>query len=123
MTQHYRPVIAHIERYGALREKGRVEELTEIGALMQMNYRRIGGKWYEETTRWCRKMLKDEKIHFLATDMHNTKARKPSTQGAEVWMAKHLDSIYMKKLCYKNALKLIKQNTQRRENDKYGKYA
>ena len=66
-------------------------------------------------------MLKDEKIHFLATDMHNTKARKPSTQGAEVWMAKHLDSIYMKKLCYKNALKLIKQNTQRRENDKYGK--
>jgi len=34
-----------------------------------------------------------------------------------------LDSIYMKKLCYKNALKLIKQNTQRRENDKYGKYA
>ena len=123
MTQHYCPVIAHIERYGALREKGRVEELTEIGALMQMNYRRIGGKWYEETTRWCRKMLKDEKIHFLATDMHNTKARKPSTQGAEVWMAKHLDSIYMKKLCYKNALKLIKQNTQRRENDKYGKYA
>ena len=81
MTQHYRPVIAHIERYGALREKGRVEELTEIGALMQMNYRRIGGKWYEETTRWCRKMLKDEKIHFLATDMHNTKARKPAHRG------------------------------------------
>ena len=34
MTQHYRPVIAHIERYGALREKGRVEEYIYEKALL-----------------------------------------------------------------------------------------
>lgn len=123
VMQHYRPILAHIERYEVLREKNRVQELTKIGALMQMNYRRVGGKWYEETTRWCRKMLREENIHFMATDMHNTKARKPGTTGAEAWMEKHLDTIYIRKLFYKNAQKLIKQNTQRRENDKYGKYA
>ena len=105
----YQPILAHIERYEVLREKCRIEELTEMGALMQMNYRRIDGKWYEETTRWCRKMLREGKIHFLATDMHNTKTRKPMTDGAEVWLKKHLEKQYIAEICYKNARKIIKQ--------------
>lgn len=103
VLEGYRPILAHIERYGALREPGRVEELEDIGAYLQMNYRRIGGKWYEETTRWCRKMLKEEKIHFLATDMHDLKYRYPATTDAEVWMYKHLERKYMKKICFQNA--------------------
>lgn len=104
----YKPILAHIERYGCLRENGRVEELIDEGACMQMNYRRIGGKWYEETTRWCRKMLKEENIHFLGTDMHNTKDRKPDTLEAEIWMEKHLDKEYIREICYKNVLEIIK---------------
>ena len=106
-TKGYAPILAHIERYPALREKDRVDELIETGARMQMNYRPVGGKWYSETTRWCRKMLKEEKIHFLSTDMHNMKSRKPDTRGAEAWMEKHLDRIYMRAVCYKNAQKII----------------
>lgn len=98
LTQYqYRPVLAHVERYDVLRKKGRPEELIDMGALFQMNYRRISGKWYEETTRWCRKMLKQEKIHFLGTDMHNTKERRPSIDAAYVWMSKHLETSYIKK--------------------------
>ena len=74
---------------------------------MQMNYRPVGGKWYAETTRWCRKMLKENKIHFLSTDMHNMKARKPDTREADAWMEKHLDRIYMRAVCYKNAQEII----------------
>lgn len=103
----YTPILAHFERYTALREQGRVEELIQAGALMQMNYKPIGGKWYEETTRWCRKMLKENKIHFLSTDMHNMKARKPDTKEADAWMEKHLDRIYMRAVCYKNAQEII----------------
>lgn len=104
----YRPILAHIERYGVLREPGRVEELVEAGAYLQMNYRRIGGKWYDSTTHWCRKILKQEQIHFLSTDMHNTESRKPETREAEHWMEKHLDSGYHKKICYGNAVHMIK---------------
>lgn len=103
----YCPILAHIERYGVLREKGRVEELIKAGAYMQMNYRRIGGEWYDETTRWCRKMLKSERIHFLATDMHNTKNRYPQTQEAEAWMLKHLGRAYIEKITWKNAEKIL----------------
>lgn len=106
-TKGYVPIVAHIERYPALREKGRVDELIETGARMQMNYRPVGGKWYAETTRWCRKMLKENKIHFLSTDMHNMKARKPDTKEADAWMEKHLDRIYMRAVCYKNAQEII----------------
>lgn len=103
----YCPILAHIERYGVLREKGRVEELIKAGAYMQMNYRRIGGKWYDETTRWCRKMLREEKIHFLATDMHNTKDRRPETKEAEAWMEKHLDKSYIEEISWKNAEEML----------------
>lgn len=34
----YLPVLAHIERYQCLREKGRLEELMKEGAYLQMNY-------------------------------------------------------------------------------------
>ena len=104
----YDPIIAHVERYDALREKGRPEELIDMGARLQMNYRRIGGKWYEDTTRWCRKMLKQGKIDFLGTDMHNMKSRKPDILDAMIWMEKHLDMTYMKEICYENARQIIK---------------
>ena len=113
----YRPILAHIERYGVLREKGRVEELIKAGASMQMNYRRIGGRWYDETARWCRRMLKNGSIHFLATDMHNTKSRRPQTQEAEIWMEKHLEKAYMEEICWKNAQKILSYAGQNAEKE------
>lgn len=113
----YRPILAHIERYGVLREKGRVEELIKAGASMQMNYRRIGGRWYDETVRWCRRMLKNGSIHFLATDMHNTKSRRPQTQEAEIWMEKHLEKAYMEEICWKNAQKILSYDGQNAEKE------
>lgn len=117
LMAQYIPILAHIERYSVLREKGRVEELIDMGAYMQMNYRRIGGKWYEETTRWCRKMLREENIHFLGTDMHNTKERRPETEGAEIWMKKHLDEEYRREIMYKNALRILKTKSKERKQE------
>lgn len=103
----YRPILAHIERYQELRKKEKVEELIETGALMQMNYRPIGGKWYGDTTRWCRKMLLEGNIHFLGTDMHDTEQRYPETEEAMLWMEKNLDEEYINEICWKNAEKFI----------------
>lgn len=106
----YKPILAHVERYTVLREPGRIEELRKTGAFLQMNYRRIGGKWYDETVRWCRKMLKKGNIHFLATDMHDIRYRYPDTEKAEIWMQKHLELSYREKICYENAEKILKGN-------------
>ena len=124
LTQYqYCPVLAHVERYDVLRKKGRPEELIDMGALLQMNYRRISGKWYEETTRWCRKMLKQKKIHFLGTDMHNTKTRRPSIDDAYVWMDKHLEPGYIKKICYRNQKIILNKTNEKEKKNQYGKHA
>ena len=107
MMAQYTPIIAHFERYSALREKDRVEDLIQAGALLQMNYTPIGGKWYEETTRWCRKMLKEGNVHFLGSDMHNMRTRKPELMEASHWMEKHLDYEYIKDISYANAEKVL----------------
>lgn len=103
----YRPVIAHIERYEALRTDGRVEDLIEMGALTQMNYGEVGAHWYNQDTRWCRRILKEQKVNFLATDMHNIGDRKPDTQAAIHWMEKSLDNNYIEAICSGNAKKLL----------------
>lgn len=103
----YHPILAHIERYEALRQEGRVEELIRTGAYTQMNYRIIGGHWYDSSVRWCRRMLKNGNIHFLGTDMHNMLSRPPRTEAAEQWLRKNLDETYVRKICRENAEKLI----------------
>lgn len=104
----YRPVLAHVERYETLREKGRVEELKEMGACIQMNYRGIGGRWYDETARWCHLQLKKQNVHFLGTDMHNIRSRSPDTLKAEIWMQKHLPDRYINEICSLNARSILK---------------
>lgn len=112
----YKPILAHVERYAVLRQGDRIEELLDAGAAMQMNYRRIGGNWYDDTTRWCRKMLKAGNIQFLGTDMHNLKDRKPQTEEAEAWICKHLENTYQKELFFLNAKKIITE-AKRNKNE------
>lgn len=103
----YDPVLAHAERYQELKKEGRMEELIETGAYMQMNYRSIGGRWYDPSVRWCQEMLRRENIHFLGTDMHNQTDRGPDTLSAERWLLRHLDHAYVEAILRKNAEKVI----------------
>lgn len=103
----YCPILAHVERYGELREKGKVEELIEAGAYIQVSYHSLCGKWYAENSRWCKRMLKEGNVHFMATDMHSPRTRRPMASEALVWMKKHLDQTYLNKILYENAEKIL----------------
>ena len=103
----YRPILAHAERYQALREAGRLEELKKQGACVQLNFRPAGGRWYHETSRWCRKMLRRELADFLGTDMHNTGGRSPETEKAVMWMDKKLRRSYADAVLRGNARELL----------------
>lgn len=103
----YRPIIAHAERYGCLREKGRPQELKDQGACIQMNYRRISGKWYSGTARWCREMLRCGIVDLLGTDMHNTSGRSPEIQDALNWMERHLSPSYLAGITSCNQQKIL----------------
>lgn len=104
----YIPVLAHVERYRAMKDMERVEELIDQGAYVQMNFRSAAGSWFEERTRWCRRLLKEEMVHFLATDMHDLKNRRPQTKETLQWMEKRLPGRYIEQIVKENPQRLIK---------------
>lgn len=100
----YRPILAHVERYHVLEKStDYLDELIENGAFLQMNYRSLNGGIFDRRAARCRKLVRDGYIHYLATDMHNTKERAPELEEALHWMRKHLDEDTIEGLCGRNA--------------------
>ena len=97
LTQaRFRPIIAHVERYHCLAgHMERMEELEEMGIYFQMNAESVLGSFFDEGVRWCRKLMKQEKISFLGTDAHNLENRAPNMREALEWMYRKLDAAYM----------------------------
>lgn len=103
----YRPVLAHVERYGCLRRSG-LEELLSIGCYLQMNYDSLCGSWLQSDVRWCRSQVKDRRIHLLATDMHRPGYRPPAITKAWKWLENHVSLEQVERMTYHNPLRIMK---------------
>ena len=69
----YIPIIAHPERYHYVqRDIEYVNELAEMGALFQSNYGSIVGWYGKDAEKTMKKLLKEDFIHFLGSDVHRT---------------------------------------------------
>lgn len=89
MMAGYYPVIAHVERYDALRDEARMEELAETGCMMQMNYRSLQGGLFDRNARWCRRQVLDGRISLFGTDTHHRDVRTPEIAGSLRWLRAH----------------------------------
>ena len=79
--KHYRPIIAHAERYGCLyRKEELIKELIGAGAYIQMNTESLPGGSFNRQAAYCRSLLEKGYVHFLGTDCHDTQMRKPQMQ-------------------------------------------
>lgn len=102
----YLPILAHGERYGALRKEG-LEELVESGIQIQMNYGSIGASLFDKEERWCRRQLKDGMISFLGTDMHGIHTRPPRIAEAMKWLRTHLDEEELTRICHVHGQRVL----------------
>lgn len=124
----YFPVLAHVERYSCLRRSGRLEEIRKAGIYIQMNFtslrmnfasllgpiRLLAGQneiLSEENhladRLWCRKMLLEDQVQFLGTDMHGSGYRPPECSEAVDWIRKKLGEDYLNCLTEQNPQKLL----------------
>ena len=72
MTNGYIPVIAHPERYAYVGKKMEfIKELKDMGVLFQGNYLSLFGKYGKEAKKNLQKMLKDDIISFIGSDIHH----------------------------------------------------
>lgn len=104
-----RPIIAHIERYSCLRKDiPFIEELIEMGAYVQVNAASITGNMGFGIKMFCRKLLKNKMIHFVGTDAHGTKYRKPEINEAYSYIAKIMGGKYADTIFILNPQSMIK---------------
>ncbi|MCD8222466.1 MAG: protein tyrosine phosphatase [Clostridiales bacterium] len=104
----YIPILAHLERYPCLYEKGKTEELIHCGSKMQMNYESLVGGLFDRQTRWCRRQILEGHIHMLGSDMHRLDFRPPAITEAMAWLSRHIDAGTLDLLIRKNPERIIK---------------
>lgn len=67
----YRVVLAHPERYRYLQnDMEEVDELLEMGVLLQGNYRSLFGYYGSDAKKCLKKLIKTHRVTFLGSDIH-----------------------------------------------------
>ena len=69
------PVAAHLERYLDLNDKKTIRRFMETGVMIQCNAEFFLSR---RTSRKALHMLRDGQIHFLGSDAHSTRTRRPN---------------------------------------------
>lgn len=73
----YRPVLAHIERYGRLAAGETFKELCRLGAVLQVNASSVCGEAGLIVKRRVIKWISDGLVSLVGTDAHDSKVRPP----------------------------------------------
>ncbi len=105
----FEPIVAHVERYPSVTEKKElVQELIELGAWIQVDAGAILGEdgWRLKTI--SRKLLKEELIHFIGSDAHDSKKRRPNLKECYLYVTKKKGAQYAQELFFDNPRVLLK---------------
>ena len=102
-----RPVIAHVERYPALRDIRLVRFLADSGAYMQVNAGAILGKEGWSSSRFCKKLLKAELVHLIGSDAHDVRWRKPCMAQCASYLERKYGADRAKQLLVDNPGRMI----------------
>lgn len=104
----YRPIIAHAERYQCLyKDISKVEELIEAGAYIQINTSSLLGGIFNPIRRMIMKWLKQGCVHFVGSDAHNMKARKPVYQKAIMVLQSTISQEYYNDIVLNNGQRVL----------------
>ena len=111
----YVPILAHMERYPAIRERVQerggkttgIDELRSMGVILQMNYDSLTGSIFNREVRWCRDQVKRGIIDLMGSDMHRTDFRPPELTEPLKWMEKNLTKEMFLKITRENAVKVL----------------
>lgn len=108
LSHGYDPIVAHAERYSVLaKDITKIEELVEMGVYIQINAESILGKEGFMMKRFCKKMMDRNLIHFIGSDAHDCKKRKPLLGECAEYVRKKMGVSYMRKLLIDNPEELI----------------
>lgn len=108
----FTPIIAHAERYQVFRDDASlVDEVLDMGALIQLNADSVMGAHGFRTKRFCHRLLKAGKVHFIASDAHDANIRPPLLRDCYLRVQKKYGTEYAAQIFFHNAEAVIETET------------
>ena len=102
------PVIAHAERYKCIQKKPSLcVELSNRGALIQINADSVLGIAGFSEKQCCKKILKNGWADIIASDAHNMTDRECNMERCKGYVEKKYGNDYAEQLFVKNPRKII----------------
>lgn len=108
LSYGYRPIIAHAERCRIIYENMYLlEELREMGALIQMNADSISGEDGFRMKMFCKKVIKNDLLDFVGTDGHGIYHRVPKAEKCYKRLEKLRGKPYADQIFINNPEKIL----------------
>ena len=110
MEQHsnYRPIIAHVERYKAVRNTPELLlQLRGMGCMFQVNVYSLAETKDDRVKAFAREMARTGQIDFLGSDAHRSNHRPPAVEAGLQFLNEQHNLQLLKKICYNNSTLLI----------------
>ena len=102
------PIVAHDERYEAVHvHRDGVGQLIDLGAYIQVNASDLSGEHGFKMKRFCRRLLREDQLHFIGTDAHRATHRKPELRLCYERVAKWCGKARAEQLFIKNPTAML----------------
>lgn len=107
----YIPIVANVEQYKCMEEDDdKVEELIQLGAYIQISAASVIGELGHDIKSFSRKLLKEELVHFVATDALDSDQNAPYLRECAEYIERKYGEDYMEELLYKNPKAVIEND-------------
>lgn len=101
-------ILAHPERHGVLqRNRQRVADLVERGCLMQITADSLVGTFGYRAQEMAEWMLTEHHAHFIASDAHGPRSRRPLLRQAQLRVAALTDPETAEALCVRQPAAVV----------------
>lgn len=102
------PIVTHPERNPVvLANPGLLTEFADVGCLFQITANSLTGSWGKASKKTCETMLKNNMVHFIASDAHGVKNRPPILSAARDAAAKIVGLTAAEKLVVGNPIAVL----------------
>ena len=104
----YQPIIAHPERYSYVQDDfDYALDLLDMGVLFQSNYGSLIGLYGDKAKKTLKKMLKQDLVHFLGSDVHRAGQIYPEIPKILKKLGKIISKEKIEELTNSNAQKVL----------------
>jgi protein-tyrosine phosphatase len=105
----YRPIIAHPERYHAIRQNpGRIRSWVRRGYIIQVNKGSVLGTFGPGVRAAARQLLNMGFVHVLASDAHSAQRRTTDLRSLRKYLLERYPPGYIRLLLEENPGRLVR---------------